>query len=39
MKRYHDIAGDGGSEILKQIGAQRERIDARLSQSRHLRVL
>lgn len=32
MKRYHDIAGDGGSEILKQIGAQRERIDARLSQ-------
>ncbi|MDV2503165.1 MAG: P-loop NTPase [bacterium] len=32
MKRYRDIAGDGGSNILQQVAAQRERVDARLSQ-------
>ena len=31
MKRYKDIAGDGGSDIAAQVDAQRERLRARLS--------
>jgi len=26
VKRYHDIAGDGGSGILEQVAEQRARI-------------
>jgi ATP-binding protein involved in chromosome partitioning len=31
VKRYKDIAGDGGSDIAAQVEAQRERLRARLS--------
>jgi len=31
VKRYKDIAGDGGSDIAAQVDAQRERLRARLS--------
>jgi ATP-binding protein involved in chromosome partitioning len=36
MKRYHDIAGDGGSGILEQVAGQRARIAAGLAGVRHL---
>jgi ATP-binding protein involved in chromosome partitioning len=36
MKRYHDIAGDGGSRILEQVAEQRTRIADGLSGVRHL---
>ncbi|MFQ5460169.1 MAG: P-loop NTPase [Anaerolineae bacterium] len=36
MKRYHDITGDGGSDILQQVAAQRERVDVRLSRIGHV---
>ena len=31
MKRYRDIAGDGGSDIVAQIGEQQRRLSARLA--------
>jgi ATP-binding protein involved in chromosome partitioning len=30
MKRYRDIAGDGGSDVVGQVGAQQARLGARL---------
>jgi len=36
VKGYHDIAGDGGSAILEQVQAERERIARSLSGVRHL---
>lgn len=36
VRSYHDIAGDGGSDILRQVGALRARIDERLAGVRHL---
>jgi ATP-binding protein involved in chromosome partitioning len=36
MKRYHDIAGDGGSRILEQVSGQRTRITDGLAGVRHL---
>jgi ATP-binding protein involved in chromosome partitioning len=36
MKRYHDIAGDGGSRILEQVAEQRARIIDGLAGVRHL---
>jgi ATP-binding protein involved in chromosome partitioning len=36
MKRYHDIAGDGGSRILEQVADQRTRITDGLAAVRHL---
>jgi ATP-binding protein involved in chromosome partitioning len=36
MKRYHDIAGDGGSRVLEQVAAQRTRITDGLAGVRHL---
>ncbi len=36
MKSYHDIAGDGGSDVAGQVAAQRARIERRLSGVRHL---
>lgn len=36
MKRYHDIAGDGGSDVLAQVAGQRARIDEALAGVRHL---
>ena len=36
MKRYHDIAGDGGSRILEQVAEQRARIRDGLAGVRHL---
>ena len=36
MKRYHDIAGDGGSGILEQVQAQQERVARSLSGVRTL---
>ena len=36
MKRYHDIAGDGGSRILEQVVEQRTRIADGLAGVRHL---
>src|SRR5688572_2720885 len=36
MKRYHDIAGDGGSRILEQVAEQRTRIADGLAGVRHL---
>ena len=35
MKSYHDIVGDGGSNILEQVADQKERIDRALSRVRH----
>lgn len=35
MKSYHDIAGDGGSDVLAQVDAQREKIARALSRVRH----
>jgi ATP-binding protein involved in chromosome partitioning len=36
MKRYHDIAGDGGSSVLEQVAEQRDRIAEGLAGVRHL---
>ncbi len=36
MKRYHDIAGDGGSRVLEQVAEQRNRIADGLAGVRHL---
>jgi len=36
MKRYHDIAGDGGSNVLEQVAEQRTRIIDGLAGVRHL---
>ena len=36
VKRYHDIAGDGGSRILEQVAEQRTRITDGLAGVRHL---
>jgi ATP-binding protein involved in chromosome partitioning len=36
MKRYHDIAGDGGSRVLEQVVEQRARISDGLAGVRHL---
>lgn len=34
MKRYKDIAGDGGSDIVGQVGVQQEKLRARLADVR-----
>lgn len=34
MKTYHQIAGDGGSDVLGQVGALRDRMEARLNRVR-----
>jgi ATP-binding protein involved in chromosome partitioning len=34
VKRYKDIAGDGGSDIVGQVGAQQDRLRARLADVR-----
>jgi ATP-binding protein involved in chromosome partitioning len=36
VKRYHDIAGDGGSRVLEQVAEQRARIADGLARVRHL---
>jgi ATP-binding protein involved in chromosome partitioning len=36
MKGYHDIRGDGGSDIVGQVAAKRERIAARLAGVRRM---
>jgi len=36
VKRYHDIAGDGGSRVLEQVAEQRARITDGLAGVRHL---
>ena len=36
MKRYHDLAGDGGSRVLEQVAEQRARITDGLAGVRHL---
>jgi ATP-binding protein involved in chromosome partitioning len=36
VKRYHDIAGDGGSRVLEQVAEQRARIADGLAGVRHL---
>ena len=36
MKRYHEIAGDGGSRVLEQVADQRARIAEGLAGVRHL---
>jgi ATP-binding protein involved in chromosome partitioning len=36
VKSYHDIAGDGGSQILEQVAEQRARIADGLARVRHL---
>ncbi len=36
MKSYYDIARDGGSDVLGQVGEQRERIAQNLSGVRHI---
>jgi ATP-binding protein involved in chromosome partitioning len=36
MKRYRDIAGDGGSNIVGQVQAQQERLGRRLNRVRHI---
>ena len=35
-KRYHDIAGDGGSDIVGQVTAQQARLRGRLAAVRHV---
>ena len=34
MKRYRDIAGDAGSDVLGQVGAQQARLQARMAKIR-----
>jgi len=36
MKKYKDIAGDGGSNIAGQVGAQQAKLRARLASVRHV---
>lgn len=36
MKRYKDIAGDGGSNVVGQVEAQRAKLKARLASVRHV---
>ncbi len=36
MKRYKDIAGDGGSNVAGQVEAQRAKLTARLASVRHV---
>lgn len=36
MKSYHDIAGDGGSEVADQVAAQRNRLKARMASVDHV---
>ena len=36
MKSYHDIAGDGGSDVLAQVQAQQESIARNLAGVRNL---
>lgn len=36
MKAYHDISGDGGSNILGQVMALKDRLEARLSRIGHV---
>jgi len=36
MKAYHDIPGDGGSDILGQVAALKERLEARLGRVQHV---
>jgi ATP-binding protein involved in chromosome partitioning len=36
MKSYHDIAGDGGSDVIGQVVAKRSKIAESLSQVRHM---
>lgn len=36
MKRYHDIPGDGGSEIVEHVGVFHQRLVDRLTSVRHL---
>ncbi len=36
MKSYHDIAGDGGSDVLGQVVAKRSKINESLAQVRHM---
>jgi ATP-binding protein involved in chromosome partitioning len=36
MKRYHDIVGDGGSQVLEQVVAQRARVADGLAAVRHV---
>ena len=36
MKTYHDITGDGGSDVIGQVVAKRSKIAASLSQVRHM---
>lgn len=36
MKTYHDIVGDGGSNVAEQVGEQLERLQARLSAVGHV---
>ena len=35
MKSYHDIVGDGGSNILEQVTEQKDRIAKALSKVRN----
>lgn len=39
MKKYKDIVGDGGSNILAQVGEQIERLKARLDKIHHSMVI
>ncbi len=36
MKSYHDIAGDGGSDVIGQVVAKRSKIAESLAQVRHM---
>jgi ATP-binding protein involved in chromosome partitioning len=36
MKSYHDIAGDGGSDVIGQVVAKKSKIAERLARVRHL---
>ena len=36
MKGYHDIVGDGGSDVLAQVQAQQESVERSLAAVRHL---
>ena len=36
MKKYKDIAGDGGSNIVGQVEAQHAKLKARLTSVRHV---
>jgi ATP-binding protein involved in chromosome partitioning len=36
MKRYHDIPGDGGSDVAGQVAAQQARLRRRLDEVRHV---